>query len=139
MVCKTEKIAILLARMFHELPSRDRADGCAPGQPQGIGSEAYLNGTSQGAIPEDARKDGHIRGRSRRFMIHPGLAKLILWYSSLLSVIVYEFFLITFIFRIESVQFGIDISIESYILGRDFLDNLIKNLFNSLVAPYIKV
>jgi hypothetical protein len=23
-------------------------------------SEAYLNGTSQGATPEDARKDGHI-------------------------------------------------------------------------------
>jgi hypothetical protein len=22
--------------------------------------------------PEDARKDGHIRGRSRRFMKHPG-------------------------------------------------------------------
>ncbi|MBT8407024.1 MAG: hypothetical protein KJP05_06160 [Deltaproteobacteria bacterium] len=24
----------------------------------------YLNGTSQGPTPEDARKDGHIRGRS---------------------------------------------------------------------------
>jgi hypothetical protein len=30
-----------------------------------VGSEAYLNGTSQGPTPEDARKDGHIRGRSR--------------------------------------------------------------------------
>jgi hypothetical protein len=30
-----------------------------------IGSEAYLNGTSQGPTPEDARKDGHIRGRSK--------------------------------------------------------------------------
>ena len=50
-----------------------------PQQPPGnrtavpIGSEAYLNGTSQGepvlseaeGTPEDARKDGHIRGRSK--------------------------------------------------------------------------
>ena len=28
--------------------SRDREDGLATGQPQGVGSEAYLNGTSQG-------------------------------------------------------------------------------------------
>ena len=41
--------------MFHELQSRDREDGGAPGQPQGVGPEAYLNGTSQGATPEDAR------------------------------------------------------------------------------------
>ena len=34
-------------------------------QPQGVGSEAYLNGTSQGPTPEDAGKDVHIRGRSR--------------------------------------------------------------------------
>ena len=27
---------------------------------RGIGFEAYLNGTSQGPTPEDARKDGHI-------------------------------------------------------------------------------
>ena len=39
---------------------------------RGIGSEAYLNGTSQGPTAEDARKDGHIRGRSKRFMKHPG-------------------------------------------------------------------
>jgi len=39
---------------------------------RGIGPEAYLNGTSQGPTPEDARKDGHIRGRSKRFMKHPG-------------------------------------------------------------------
>jgi len=40
---------------------------------RGIGSEAYLNGTSQGELvlsqaegtPEDARKGGHISGRSR--------------------------------------------------------------------------
>ncbi len=31
---------------------------------RGIGSEAYLNGTSQGPTPEDARKGVHIRGRS---------------------------------------------------------------------------
>ncbi len=39
---------------------------------RGIASEAYLNGTSQGPTPEDARKDGHIRGRSKRFMKYPG-------------------------------------------------------------------
>jgi hypothetical protein len=64
--------ALSLARMFHELMSRDREDGCATGQPQGVGSEAYLNGTSQEPTPEDARKDGHIRGRSKRFMKYPG-------------------------------------------------------------------
>ena len=52
-------------RMFHELLSRDREDGCATWQPQGVGSEAYLNGTSQGPTSEDARKDGLIRGRSK--------------------------------------------------------------------------
>ena len=61
-----------LARMFHESLSRDRKDGRATWQPQGIGPEAYLNGTSQGATPEDARKDGHILGRSKWFMRHPG-------------------------------------------------------------------
>jgi len=58
--------------MFHELPSRDREDGCATGQPQGVGPEAYLDGTPQGPAPEDARKDAHILGRSRSFMKHPG-------------------------------------------------------------------
>ncbi len=58
--------------MFHELMSRDRGDGCANGQPQGVGSEAYLNSTSQGPTTEDARKDGHIRGRSRQLMKYPG-------------------------------------------------------------------
>jgi hypothetical protein len=58
--------------MFYELMSRDREDGCATGQPQGVGSEAYLSGTLQGPIPEDARKDGHIRGRSKPFMKYPG-------------------------------------------------------------------
>ena len=58
--------------MFHELLSRDREDGRATGQPQGVAPEAYLNGTSQGTAPEDARKDGHTRCRSKRFMKHPG-------------------------------------------------------------------
>ncbi len=58
--------------MFHELPWRDREDGRATGQPQDVESEAYLNGTSQGTTPEDAREDGHIHGRSRRVMKHPG-------------------------------------------------------------------
>ena len=59
--------------MFHELVLRDHEDGRATGQPQGVGPEAYLNGTLQGPTPEDARKDGHILGRSKRFMKHPGL------------------------------------------------------------------
>ena len=55
----------MLARIFHELLSRDHKDGCATWQPQGVGSEAHLIGTSQGPTPEDTRKDGHIRGRSK--------------------------------------------------------------------------
>jgi hypothetical protein len=51
--------------MFHGSLSRDREDRRATGKPQGVGPEAYLNGTSQGAASEDARKDGHIRGRSK--------------------------------------------------------------------------
>ncbi|MEJ2233608.1 MAG: hypothetical protein P8X67_06755 [Syntrophobacterales bacterium] len=51
--------------MFHELLSRDREDGCATWKPQGVGSEAYLDGTSQGPTPEDSRGDVHIRGRSK--------------------------------------------------------------------------
>jgi hypothetical protein len=53
------------AWMFYELESRDREDERATWQPEGFGPEAYLNGTSQGPTPEDARKDVHIRGRSR--------------------------------------------------------------------------
>jgi hypothetical protein len=64
-----------LARIFHELLSRDREDGRATGQPQGVGSEVYLNGTSQEPTPEDARKDGHMLGRSRQFMEYPGSIK----------------------------------------------------------------
>jgi hypothetical protein len=58
--------------MFHELPSRDLEDERATGQPQVGGSEAYLNGTSQGPTLEEARKEVHIRGLSRLFMKHPG-------------------------------------------------------------------
>ncbi len=54
-----------LTRIFRELPSRDHEDGCATWQPQGVGFEAYLNGTSQRPTHEDARKDSHIRGRSK--------------------------------------------------------------------------
>ena len=57
--------ALHLAWILHELLSRDHEDGCPTWQPQGVGSEAYLNGTSQGPTPEDARKDDHIRGRSK--------------------------------------------------------------------------
>jgi len=32
---------------------------------RGDWSEAYRNDTSQGPTPEEARKDGHIRGRSK--------------------------------------------------------------------------
>jgi hypothetical protein len=50
------------------------AQALAPraGQPQGLESEAYLNSTSQGSRPEDARKDTHIRGRSSPFVKYPG-------------------------------------------------------------------
>jgi hypothetical protein len=53
-----------LARIFYELLSRDREDGRATWQPQDVGHEAYLNGTSQGPTPEDSRKDDHIHGSS---------------------------------------------------------------------------
>jgi hypothetical protein len=62
----------ILARIFHELTSRDREDGCDTGQPQGVGAEAYLNSTSQGPTPEDARQDGQIHGRSRQLAKYPG-------------------------------------------------------------------
>ena len=37
-----------LTRIIHELVLRDCEDGRTTGQPQGLESEAYLNGTSQG-------------------------------------------------------------------------------------------
>jgi hypothetical protein len=42
------------------------------GHPQGFGPEAYLNDTSQGTNPEDARPVARIRDRSRSFMNSPG-------------------------------------------------------------------
>jgi hypothetical protein len=61
----SEKMSSVISWIFHELLSRDHKDGRATWQPQGVGSEAYLNGTSQGPTPEDAGKDGHIHGRSK--------------------------------------------------------------------------
>ena len=78
--------------MFHESMSRDHEDELATGQPQGIGSEAYLNGTSQEPIPEDSQKEaifavvasdsGHIQASKEsglelpktagQRMLHPG-------------------------------------------------------------------
>ena len=49
-----------LAWIFHELMLRDLEDGRATGEPQGAGSEAYLNSTSQEPTPEDAQEDGRI-------------------------------------------------------------------------------
>ncbi len=65
-------LCITITRIFHELLSRDRGDGRATWQSQGVGSEAYLNGMSQEPTPEDARKDGHIRGCSKLFVKYPG-------------------------------------------------------------------
>ena len=60
------------ARIIYASVSRDREDDRLTWQPQGLESEAYLNSTSQGSRPEDARKDGHMRSRSRQLMKHPG-------------------------------------------------------------------
>jgi hypothetical protein len=62
---RTRTSAYPIARIFHEWLSRDRVDGRATWQPQGVGPEAYLNGTSQESTSEDARKGAHIRGRSK--------------------------------------------------------------------------
>ncbi|UCG12089.1 MAG: hypothetical protein JSU72_16510 [Deltaproteobacteria bacterium] len=40
-------------------------DGCATGQPQGLGPEANLNGTPQGVRPGEARKQCDIRDHAR--------------------------------------------------------------------------
>ncbi|MEJ2234293.1 MAG: hypothetical protein P8X67_10230 [Syntrophobacterales bacterium] len=45
--------------------SRDYEDGRATWQLVPRDWFPYLNGTSQEPTPEDARKDGHIRGRSK--------------------------------------------------------------------------
>ncbi len=52
----------------HREPARSGEAGGPPGYRPALPrdwSEAYLNGTSQVPTPEDARKDGHIRGRSK--------------------------------------------------------------------------
>jgi hypothetical protein len=54
------------------VPPGNRAQRRRLRRVQGVGSEAYLNGTSQGSTPEDAREDCHIRGRSKPFMKYPG-------------------------------------------------------------------
>ena len=59
--------------MIHDLSSRDREDGLATWQPQGLEPEGVLDSTSEGARPEDDRMEGHIRGRSRRIMNYPGV------------------------------------------------------------------
>jgi hypothetical protein len=58
--------------MVHESTSRDCEEGRATGQSPGVVPEAYLNGTSQGPKPEDALKDGQIRGRITR-LIYTGI------------------------------------------------------------------
>jgi hypothetical protein len=68
--CETVKPGTRL-RDWAERSERE-LDERATGQPQGLESEAYLNSTSQGSRPEDARKDVHIHGRSSRFMNYPG-------------------------------------------------------------------
>jgi hypothetical protein len=52
-----------LTHRFHQTAPRNCKDGRATGQPQGVGSESYLNSTSQGSTPKDERKDGHICSR----------------------------------------------------------------------------
>jgi hypothetical protein len=51
----------------HREPARSGEAGGPPGNRPAVprDSEAYLSGTSQGPTPEDARKDEHIRGRSK--------------------------------------------------------------------------
>ena len=51
----------LVALIFRELQSRDREAERASWQPQGVGPEAYLNGTSQGPTTEDARLPARLR------------------------------------------------------------------------------
>ena len=55
----------------HEITKMGLPPGNRPAVPRD-GLETYLNGTSQGAIPEDARKEGHIRDRRKLFMKYPG-------------------------------------------------------------------
>jgi len=60
------------------VPARHRERSGEAGGPPGNRPAAsrdwfpYLSGTSQVPTPEDARKDGRIRGRSKSFMKYPG-------------------------------------------------------------------
>jgi hypothetical protein len=45
--------------------------GVPPGNRRVLVSRRIVNGTAQEPTPEDARKEGHIKGRSKRFMKHP--------------------------------------------------------------------
>jgi hypothetical protein len=51
---------------MHETPERERGDGRAAGQPQGLGAKAYFSSTSQGARPEDARLPARRGSSSER-------------------------------------------------------------------------
>jgi len=51
--------------MFNELVLRDHEDGRATGQPQGVGPEAYLDGTSQGELVLSLSKE-HPRTPGRK-------------------------------------------------------------------------
>ena len=51
--------------MFYELLSRDREDGRATEQPQGVEPEAYLNGTSAG-YDTRGRSEGRSYPRSQQ-------------------------------------------------------------------------
>jgi len=60
--------ASLLARIMHETPSRDRGDGRAAGQPQGLGPEAYFSqyaarSESRGRQASGCPKRGGAGGR----------------------------------------------------------------------------
>jgi hypothetical protein len=78
----------VLARIFDELLSRDHETGNPLAGLSGAQRARirwachlttagcwfpYLNGASQGPIPEDARKDVNIRGGSKLFMKYQGL------------------------------------------------------------------
>ena len=65
-VCLRKHRGASLARVMHETPWRDRGDGRATGQPQGLGPEAYWFSTSQGARPEDARLPARRAYSSKR-------------------------------------------------------------------------
>jgi hypothetical protein len=57
---------------MRDTPSRGGGDSRATGQPfrgtAGLEPEAYLFSTLQGSRSDDARKDGHILGRSKWFV-----------------------------------------------------------------------